>query len=266
MVPEEENDGLLDAERHQARHTIAPRAQLFPVAEKFVSVNGEGLAAGRPALSPVRRLQHVVHLLRHALGEPSAGGSGRVERADLVAWVAETGVSCVTLTGGEPLLQPYLPDLVQTLLAVDDPRPLRVEIETNGSRDLSLMAHLREACVEAGLPGSLHFTVDWKTPTAGEAVSAAMRRENYELLDTRDAVKFVVGTEDDLAFMECCADEAGLWDRCAVLVSPVWGATEPAGNRRLPHRSRPRPRPFAVQAAQDHLGPTRRAGFKDLEG
>ena len=49
MVPEEENDGLLDAERHQARHTIAPRAQLFPVAEKFVSVNGEGLAAGRPA-------------------------------------------------------------------------------------------------------------------------------------------------------------------------------------------------------------------------
>ena len=147
---------------------------------------------------------------------------------DLAAWVAETGVSCVTLTGGEPLLQPYLPDLVQTLLAVDDPRPLRVEIETNGSRDLSPMAHLREACVEAGLPGSLHFTVDWKTPTAGEAVSAAMRRENYELLDTRDAVKFVVGTEDDLAFMECCADEAGLWDRCAVLVSPVWGAIEPA--------------------------------------
>ena len=46
MVPEEENDGLLDAERHQARHTIAPRAQLFPVAEKFVSVNGEGPAAG----------------------------------------------------------------------------------------------------------------------------------------------------------------------------------------------------------------------------
>ena len=162
-------------------------------------------------------------------------------------------MSCVTLTGGEPLLQPYLPDLVQTLLAVDDPRPLRVEIETNGSRDLSPMAHLREACVEAGLPGSLHFTVDWKTPTAGEAVSAAMRRENYELLDTRDAVKFVVGTEDDLAFMECCADEAGLWDRCAVLVSPVWGAIEPARNRRLPHRSRPRPRPFAVAAAQDHL-------------
>ena len=90
------------------------------------------------------------------------------------------------------------------------------------------MAHLREAAAEAGLPGSLHITVDWKTPTAGEAVSAAMRRENYDVLDARDAVKFVVGSEEDLAFMEARADEAGLWDRCQVLVSPVWGAIEPA--------------------------------------
>ena len=179
MVPEEENDGLLDAERHQARHTIAPRAQLFPVAEKFVSVNGEGLAAGRPAAfirfagCNMWCTYCDTRWANHPLVEVEGWSV-----PDLAAWVAETGVSCVTLTGGEPLLQPYLPDLVQTLLAVDDPHPLRVE--------------------------------------------------NYELLDTRDAVKFVVGTEDDLAFMECCADEAGLWDRCAVLVSPVWGAIEPA--------------------------------------
>ena len=214
MVPEEENDGLLDAERHQARHTIAPRAQLFPVAEKFVSVNGEGLAAGRPAAfirfagCNMWCTYCDTRWANHPLVEVEGWSV-----PDLAAWVAETGVSCVTLTGGEPLLQPYLPDLVQTLLAVDDPRPLRVEIETNGSRDLSPMAHLREACAEAG-----------------RCMQSACPeiRENYELLDTRDAVKFVVGTEDDLAFMECCADEAGLWDRCAVLVSPVWGAIEPA--------------------------------------
>ena len=151
MVPEEENDGLLDAERHQARHTIAPRAQLFPVAEKFVSVNGEGLAAGRPAAfirfagCNMWCTYCDTRWANHPLVEVEGWSV-----PDLAAWVAETGVSCVTLTGGEPLLQPYLPDLVQTLLAVDDPRPLRVEIETNGSRDLSPMAHLREACVEAG--------------------------------------------------------------------------------------------------------------------
>ena len=218
MVPEEENDGLLDAERHQARHTIAARAQLFPVAEKFVSLNGEGLAAGRPAAfirfagCNMWCTYCDTRWANHPLVEVEGWSVPQ-----LLAWVAETGVSCVTLTGGEPLLQPYLPDLVQALLAVSDPRPLRVEIETNGSRDLGPMAHLREACAEAGLPGSLHFTVDWKTPTAGEAVSAAMRRENYDVLDDRDAVKFVVGSEEDLAFMERMADEAGLWDRCTVL-------------------------------------------------
>ncbi len=41
-------------------------------------------------------------------------------------------------------------------------------------------------------------------------------------------MKFVVGSEDDLAFAERCADEAGLWDRCQVLLSPVWGNIEPA--------------------------------------
>ena len=143
--------------------TIAPRAQLFPVAEKFVSVNGEGLAAGRPAAfirfagCNMWCTYCDTRWANHPLVEVEGWSV-----PDLVAWVAETGVSCVTLTGGEPLLQPYLPDLVQTLLAVDDPRPLRVEIETNGSRDLSPMAHLREACAEAGLPGSLHFTVDWE--------------------------------------------------------------------------------------------------------
>ena len=161
MVPEEENDGLLDAERHQARHTIAPRAQLFPVAEKFVSVNGEGLAAGRPAAfirfagCNMWCTYCDTRWANHPLVEVEGWSV-----PDLAAWVAETGVSCVTLTGGEPLLQPYLPDLVQTLLAVDDPRPLRVEIETNGSRDLSPMAHLREACVEAGLLGMQMYRHD----------------------------------------------------------------------------------------------------------
>ena len=118
MVPEEENDGLLDAERHQARHTIAPRAQLFPVAEKFVSVNGEGLAAGRPAAfirfagCNMWCTYCDTRWANHPLVEVEGWSV-----PDLVAWVAETGVSCVTLTGGEPVLQPLLPRLVGLPLA-----------------------------------------------------------------------------------------------------------------------------------------------------
>jgi len=167
MVPEEENDGLLDAERHQARHTIAARAQLFPVAEKFVSLNGEGLAAGRPAAfirfagCNMWCTYCDTRWANHPLVEVEGWSVPQ-----LLAWVAETGVSCVTLTGGEPLLQPYLPDLVQALLSVESPRPMRVEIETNGSRDLEPMAHLREACAEAGVPDRLRFTAGWEEPPA----------------------------------------------------------------------------------------------------
>ena len=122
MVPEEENDGLLDAERHQARHTIAPRAQLFPVAEKFVSVNGEGLAAGRPAAfirfagCNMWCTYCDTRWANHPLVEVEGWSV-----PDLAAWVAETGVSCVTLTGGEPLLQPYLPGQVDPNLCAVDP-------------------------------------------------------------------------------------------------------------------------------------------------
>ena len=150
MVPEEENDGLLDAERHQARHTIAARAQLFPVVEKFVSLNGEGLAAGRPAAfirfagCNMWCTYCDTRWANHPLVEVEGWSVPQ-----LLAWVAETGVSCVTLTGGEPLLQPYLPDLVQALLSVESPRPLRVEIETNGSRDLAPMA--RQSALHRGL-------------------------------------------------------------------------------------------------------------------
>ena len=224
-----ENDGLLDAERHAARHTIRPEAQLLPVAEKFVSLNGEGLQAGRPAAF----IRFAGCNLWCTYCDTRWANHPYVEVEgwnvpNLVEWVAETGVSCVTLTGGEPLLQPYLPDLVQALLSMEAPRPLRVEIETNGARDLAPLADLRRAAAEAGLPGELCFTVDWKTPSAGEEVSAAMICGNYDLLDGRDAVKFVVGSESDLAFMEARATEADLWDRCTVLVSPIWGAIEPA--------------------------------------
>ena len=147
---------------------------------------------------------------------------------NLVAWVRETGVRCVTLTGGEPLLQPNLPHLVRALLEVREPYPLRVEIETNGSRPVEPLLQLRAQAQVEGLAGQLCLTVDWKTPSAGAEVSAAMLADNYPLLDGRDAVKFVVGSEEDLAFARDRCKEQGLFDSTNVLFSPVWGEITPA--------------------------------------
>ena len=64
----------------------------------------------------------------------------------LVEWISDAGVSCVTLTGGEPTLQPGLPALILALLGSDawgSGNGRAVEIETNGAVDLSALHELR---------------------------------------------------------------------------------------------------------------------------
>ena len=79
----------------------------MPVAERFVSVNGEGVRAGRLA-SFVRfagcnlRCSYCDTMWAN---EPGCHVEDlRVE--DIAAWVAAQPAACTTLTGGEPALQP----------------------------------------------------------------------------------------------------------------------------------------------------------------
>lgn len=201
----------------------------LPVAERFVSVNGEGRAAGKLAAF-IRftgcNLECSYCDTMWANAPAAAECVERVSVADLVAWVREARVECVTLTGGEPVLQPELPCLVRALLAEPGPlgRGLRVEIETNGAADLRELAQLRGTC--ALFPGSLTFTVDWKLPASG--MEDCMLRENFAFLDARDTVKFVCGGEGDLVRMLEVSRKLGLPNRVPVYLSPVFGRLDPA--------------------------------------
>lgn len=203
--------------------------RLLPVAEHFISVNGEGRAAGK--LAAFIRFTGCNLACSYcdtvwANAPAAAECAEHASAADLIAWVRETRVECVTLTGGEPALQPELPCLVRELLAESGPlgRGLRVEIETNGAADLRELSRLREEC--SSLPGRLTFTVDWKLPSSG--MEGRMLRENFALLDARDTVKFVCGGEGDLARMLEVSRELGLPDRVPVYLSPVFGRLDPA--------------------------------------
>ena len=85
----------------------------MPVAERFVSINGEGACAGKLAAF-VRftgcnlRCGYCDTMWANV---PGAAAKGETPE-QLAAWVRQTGVECVTLTGGEPVLQPLLPQLV----------------------------------------------------------------------------------------------------------------------------------------------------------
>lgn len=199
----------------------------MPVAERFVSINGEGACAGKLAAF----IRFTGCNLRCGYCDtmwanvPGAAAKGETPE-QLAAWVRQTGVECVTLTGGEPVLQPLLPQLVELLLVEPGPceRGLRVEIETNGAADLGELAALRARVGDAA-PGALSFTVDWKLPSSG--MEQRMLPANFRLLDTRDTVKFVCGQGDLPRALEV-ARQLDLPGRVPVYLSPCFGDIEPA--------------------------------------
>jgi 7-carboxy-7-deazaguanine synthase len=136
-------------------------------------------------------------------------GGQEVSIDNIVADVEARGVPLVLLTGGEPLLQRELPELCEKLLS----RKFEVMIETGGHRDVS------------SLPSGVVLIVDVKTPGSGE--SAHVYWDNLERLGPRDAIKFVVTSEDDYRWSRDVIVERRLGDRCHVLLSPAFGQVDP---------------------------------------
>lgn len=212
----------------------------LPVAERFVSINGEGPRAGRLAAF----IRFVGCDLSCSYCDTVWANDPDCPRehmgaGELAAWVAETGASCVTLTGGEPALQPGLPALVEALARSDAwggealgcagngfLEGRIVEIETNGAAPLAALDALRRRLAREGCAARVCFTMDRKMPSSGMA--GRMCEENIELLGPHDAVKFVVGDARDLAEATRIVTERRLCDRCQVFFSPVFGAIDPA--------------------------------------
>ena len=185
----------------------------FKVAEKFVSINGEGLRAGELAVF----LRFCGCNLDCGYCDTRWANTADVKyelvsAEELVEYVKSTGVKNVTLTGGEPLLQADIANLIELLGASG----AEVEIETNGSVPLKNIVSL------APRPA---VTADYKLPSSG--MEKYMLTENFSYLTLQDAVKFVVGDMCDLARAEEIINGYGLKEKCRIYFSPVFGKIKP---------------------------------------
>jgi 7-carboxy-7-deazaguanine synthase len=181
--------------------------QLVKLYEIYTSIQGETQHAGRPCT-----------LVRFAACDLRCGycdtdyaftGGQDVSVAAIVDDVRTRGARLVLLTGGEPLLQPELPELARRLL--DD--GFEVMVETGGHRDVS------------ALPDGVCIILDVKTPGSGE--SHRNLWSNLRRVDRDDAVKFVVCSDEDYAWSKQVIAEHGLAERTTVLLSPSFGQLEP---------------------------------------
>jgi 7-carboxy-7-deazaguanine synthase len=186
----------------------------YPVAEKFTSINGEGQKAGEPAVFIRFRGCNLNCTYCDTKWANSADAEAELLTAEEIAdYVASTGITNVTLTGGEPLLQPDLSILTDLLIKSGH----SVEIETNGSILIGELAarQLRPS-----------FTLDYKLPDSG--MESSMLTDNYIYITGSDTVKFVSGSVSDLERAAAVIKEYDLINRCRVYISPVFGRIEPA--------------------------------------
>jgi len=119
--------------------------------------------------------------------DPKAGIEMQIK--PIVDKVITLGCKNVTITGGEPMLQPDLQDLIFSL----GQKECNISIETNGS--FLIEKNPRVNC----------WIVDWKTPSSG--MSHMMKLENFKNLYFDDIIKFVIKDRKDFdESLKVCQD------------------------------------------------------------
>lgn len=176
------------------------------VIEKFVSINGEGLRQGELAVF-IRfancNLRCSYCDTTYSFINPKYNEESIEE---IIEYINNQKIKNITLTGGEPLIQPDIDKLIDELIKLG----YRVEIETNGSVDISKF-----------LNDKISFTLDYKLPTS--LMEKFMLTDNYKYVTKKDSVKFVCGDINDLSKAKEIMTKYDLINKTNCLISPVFG-------------------------------------------
>ena len=178
-----------------------PEARLR-INEIFYSIQGESTHSGRPCVFV--RLTGCPLRCNYCDTEYAFYEGRWMHIEAVLAEVRAHPARLVEVTGGEPLAQPAVIDLMRRLLEAG----YEVLLETSGAYSV------------ADVPAGVCRIVDLKTPDSGE-----MERNdwsNLSLLGPRDEVKFVIQSRRDYEWARDVLRTHRLAERVQVLVSPAW--------------------------------------------
>jgi 7-carboxy-7-deazaguanine synthase len=181
---------------------------MLTVFEIYASIQGESTHVGKPCAF----VRLAACDLRCAWCDTAYAFTGgrRMSVDDVLAAVTTLGCAVVEITGGEPLLQPEAPRLMQRLLDAGH----TVLLETGGHVPLD------------DVPDEVVAIVDVKCPGSGEA--HRMHWPNLDQLSPHDEVKFVIASRKDFDYACDVVARHDLAARAsAVLFSPVHGVMAP---------------------------------------
>jgi 7-carboxy-7-deazaguanine synthase len=127
----------------------------------------------------------------------------------IISSIEQHGTPYVCITGGEPLLQDEIHELMTELCH----RNFKVSLETSGSKSIKKV------------DPRVKVILDVKTPDSGAADS--FLEENISLSQEGTEYKFVICSEKDLDWSEQFCRQYDLYKKFAVLYSPSFGVIGP---------------------------------------
>lgn len=181
---------------------------VLTIYEIYTSVQGESTHVGRPCTFV--RLTACNLRCRWCDTPYAFTGGRRMTFDDIMAEVERLGCRLVEITGGEPLLQAGVHELMARLTGAG----YEVLLETGGHMPID------------DVPEGVVTILDVKCPASGEA--DAMHWPNLDRLRASDEVKFVIQDRTDFDYAVDVVRRHDLVRRAsAVLFSPVHGVLAP---------------------------------------
>jgi 7-carboxy-7-deazaguanine synthase len=177
------------------------------VNEIFYSIQGESTHAGRPCVFV--RLAYC-NLRCSYCDTAYAFHEGTTRSIDeILSEVRSYGCPLVEVTGGEPLFQPMVHELLRALCN----NGFETLLETGGSLDIT------------PVDPRVRRIVDFKCP--GSGMEHRNLWSNVDALRRTDEVKFVVGSREDFDWAVERIRTYRLDERCVLLFSPVFDVLSP---------------------------------------
>jgi 7-carboxy-7-deazaguanine synthase len=131
-------------------------------------------------------------------------GGSMMEVNDIMDTIKKYNTRYVTVTGGEPLAQKEVLNLLKGLADQN----YEVSLETGGG--LSIQE----------VDPRVKIILDIKTPESGE--EKKNHWENLNLIHAKDEIKFVLCSREDYDWAKKILDQYRLTEKCHVLFSPVY--------------------------------------------
>ncbi|ORU92862.1 MAG: 7-carboxy-7-deazaguanine synthase [Cycloclasticus sp. symbiont of Bathymodiolus heckerae] len=173
------------------------------ITEIFYSLQGEGKTVGLP--TTFIRLTGCPLRCGYCDTEYAFHG-GEVRSIDeILVEVDGLGARYINVTGGEPLAQKRVHELMERLCDAG----YQVSLETSGALDVSEVDVRVTKVLDVKTPGSLEVDKN--------------KHANYQYLTQNDQVKYVICDVEDFHWSKEHMREHALNDKCEVLFSPVQG-------------------------------------------